>query len=69
MKIAEVEISPCIVAKAKWALGLTEKKPINKKTCSQEYWNGIIDHLANLHNLDTKLKDQVKAMTSLFRQK
>ena len=41
-KGTRIQISPCIAAKAKFALNLTKKKPSNIKTCSHEYlkcWN------------------------------
>ncbi len=45
VKINGIEQSPCIVAKAKFALGLTTHHPTNKKTCSIEYWNKIVNYL------------------------
>lgn len=40
------QISPCIVAKAKYALNIKTKKPGNKKSCSYEYWCRVIDTLS-----------------------
>ena len=35
------EISPCIIAQVRFALGITHKKPKNNKTCSENYWNEV----------------------------
>lgn len=50
------ELSPCIVSKAKYALGLKSTKPANSKTCSPEYWEKVIDVLAKSSPLK---KDQI----------
>lgn len=47
------ELSPCIVSKAKYALGLKSIKPTNNKICSLEYWERVINTLAK-SNLLTK---------------
>jgi hypothetical protein len=63
------EIAPCIVAKAKYALGVTTNKPANKKPCSQTYWNEVVLYIGN-----TKNKSQIEIVnaikrTDLFRYK
>ena len=55
-----VQISPCIVAKARFELGLTIKIPENKKQCSYKYWCRVIDNLSLKHNLSVVLVDQAK---------
>ena len=52
------ELSPCIVSKAKYALGLKSIKPTNNKTCSLEYWEKVINTLAKSNSLK---KDQIAA--------
>lgn len=53
-----VQISPCIIAKARFELGLTNKISKNKKPCSFKYWSRVIDNLAIKHNLSVVLVDQ-----------
>ena len=53
-------ISPCIAAKAKFALNLTEKKPGNNKTCSYEYWCNVIETFSTPKNLSGKTTEEAK---------
>lgn len=39
------QLSPCIAAKGRYALGLKNRKPHNNKTCSKEYWIKTINAL------------------------
>jgi hypothetical protein len=39
------QISPCIAAKARYALDNQRNQPANQKRCSQIYWNKVIDTL------------------------
>lgn len=48
------ELSPCIVSKAKYALGLKSTKPANSKTCSFEYWQKVIAILVKSYALNKK---------------
>jgi hypothetical protein len=32
------QLAPCIVSKARYALGIKHKKPTNLKECSKDYW-------------------------------
>ena len=54
------QISPCIVAKAKYALNIKTKKPGNKKSCSYEYWCRVIDTLTTSYNISNKISDEAK---------
>ena len=47
----KIQISPCIAAKAKFALNLTKKKPTNIKPCSFQYWRKVIESLSSQNNL------------------
>lgn len=55
---SQKELSPCIVSKAKYALGLKPTRPINNKLCSPEYWERVINILAKSNLLK---KDQIAA--------
>lgn len=48
------EIAPCIVSKVKYALGLKRSKPINYKKCSANYWNEVVEVVAE-HNSVTNV--------------
>lgn len=39
-------LSPCIISKAKYALGLKLKKPLNSKKCSLRYWREVLTILS-----------------------
>jgi len=40
----DVQLSPCIISKAKLALGLKELNgEINSKKCSAKYWKRVVD--------------------------
>ena len=59
-KGTKTQISPCIAAKAKFALNLTDKKPSNTKTCSYDYWCNVIETFAHHNNLADKAAEQAK---------
>jgi len=56
----KTQISPCIAAKAKFALNLTQNKPTNTKTCSYDYWCNVIETFAHQNNLADKTAEQAK---------
>jgi hypothetical protein len=43
------EISPCIIAKVKYKLGVTSKIPKNTKNCSDAYWNEVMSIVARTY--------------------
>jgi len=51
LRINGVEMSPCIVAKAKHALGIATSYKGNNKKWSQGYWNIVVDKLGAEHRL------------------
>mgnify|MGYP003397766903 CR=1 FL=1 len=56
------QISPCIAAKARFALYPNCTKPTNIKRCSQTYWEKVIDTLCeNDPKLNLK-KESAKVM-------
>lgn len=59
-KGTKTQISPCIAAKAKFALILTKKKPSNTKTCSYDYWCNVIETFASQNNLSSKTAEEAK---------
>ena len=46
-----IQISPCILSKAQFALGLKATRPINVKRCSRIYWSRVVDFLCELNNI------------------
>jgi len=59
-KGTKTKISPCIAAKAKFALNLTKKKPDNTKTCSYDYWCDVIETFSSQNNLSGKTAEEAK---------
>lgn len=59
-KGTKTQISPCIAAKAKFALNLTKKKPSNTKTCSYDYWSKVIETFSSQNNLSGKTAEEAK---------
>ena len=59
-KETKTQISPCIAAKAKFALNLTKKKPSNTKTCSYDYWCNVIETFSSQNNLSGKAAEKAK---------
>ena len=60
IKGTKTQISPCIAAKAKFALNLTKKKPSNTKTCSYDYWCKVIETFASQNNLSDNTAEEAK---------
>ena len=65
--ITNVELSPCIVAKARYALGLSNR-PTNSKKCSVDYWNRVINAIL-LQNarVDNVTSDLARGRVDLYR--
>jgi len=59
-KGTKTQISPCIAAKAKFALNLTKKKPSNTKTCSYDYWCDVIETFSSQNNLSGKTAEEAR---------
>ena len=59
-KGTKTQISPCIAAKAKFALNLTKKKPSNIKLCSYDYWCNVIETFSFQKNLSSKTGEEAK---------
>jgi len=56
----KTQISPCITAKAKFALNLTKKKPSNTKICSYDYWCKVIETFSSQNNLSGRILKKPK---------
>jgi hypothetical protein len=52
----KTQISPCIVSKAKFALGLKKDIPKNTKRCSNEYWKRAVKSVSKKYSLNDELK-------------
>ena len=59
-KGTKTQISPCIAAKAKFALKLAKKKPANTKKCSFDYWCKVIETFSYHNNLANKITEEAK---------
>lgn len=59
-KGTKTQISPCIAAKAKFALNLTEKNPVNTKPCSYDYWCKVIETFSSQKNLSAKAAEEAE---------
>ena len=59
-KGTKTQISPCIAAKAKFALNLKKKKPSNTKTCSYNYWCNVIETFYSQNNLSSETAEEAK---------
>ena len=55
----KTQISPCIAAKAKFALNLTQAKLT--KTCSYDYWSKVIETLSSQKKLQNKTTKEAKS--------
>ena len=67
-KINEKQISPCITAKARYALGITTIKSSNKKTCSKDYWAVVVTALGKDHNISQGVINQAIAKVELYER-
>ncbi len=54
MMIEGKKISTCIVAKAKYALLLTGRKPSNTESCSREYWIKVVTCIGQQRNYQSE---------------
>jgi hypothetical protein len=46
-----IQISPCILSKVRFALGMKIMRPENDKRCSQIYWSRVVDFLCVSNNI------------------
>ncbi len=59
-KDTKTQISPCIAAKVKFALNLSQNKPSNIKKCSYNYWCKAIETFTSQNNLTDKTVEEAK---------
>ena len=60
------QIAPCIAAKARFALGITLRKPSNVKPCSENYWQRAIDTLCAIENRHEHKQNAYKKFKQLI---
>jgi hypothetical protein len=56
------------MSKVKFALGLKSEIPINKKQCSQEYWNKVVSYFGNLEGCTEEQIQKAKNRKDLFKR-
>ena len=62
------EISPCIVSKARYELGLKYQKPNNKNKCSESYWKRAVETVAKTNDIKTeKITKAVNNFKLIFK--
>jgi len=67
---SEKQIAPCIISKARFALGAKTTKSTNQKRCSQHYWNKVIDTLCeNEPSLNPKRESAKEMYNQLIPHK
>ena len=59
------QISPCIITKARYALGVTNRIPTNQKKCSLNYWEEVVEIIGTSYNI--KLLTITRAKGQYFR--
>jgi hypothetical protein len=68
-KGTKTQISPCIAAKAKFALELSHKEPSNIKTCSYNYWCAVIESLSKENKLTATIVENAKNQFKILIKK
>lgn len=56
-------ISPCIITKVRFALGLTRIRPKNNKRCSKNYWDDVVEIVGTYSHSSLK---EIKVTKGLF---
>jgi hypothetical protein len=56
----DIQIRPCIVSKAKFALDLKNNSPLQnvRQRCSQDYWRMTIDTICFLNGITDRTRRQ-----------
>ncbi len=57
------QLSPCICAKVRYALGVKNILPSNDKKCSQAYWDNVVDDLSKRYG---KTSQQTQAAKNKY---
>jgi hypothetical protein len=60
------QISPCIAAKARFALNNKRNEPKNEKRCSKDYWKNVIETLCKNDPSLEQNKEKAKDMYNLL---
>lgn len=61
-----IKLAPCIVARAKYHLGIPNRYNYNTKPCSNRYWNRVIDVLIETHNVSGGKTMRARRMKDRF---
>jgi hypothetical protein len=56
------QLSPCIIAKVRYALGINNTLPKNKKTCSVDYWKKVVKRITELEKPNATEEEIKKAL-------
>lgn len=64
-KNSDKQIAPCVISKARFALGAKTNKPTNQKRCSKIYWDNAIDTLCEI---DPKLNPNKQNAKEMYNQ-
>ncbi|GEM_PF-1230882 len=67
----KTQISPCIVSKVRFALGLKKDEPTNNKICSNEYWHKAVNSVSKQYavNDDAKIKNALNLFSKIVKRK
>lgn len=60
--------SPCIISKAKYALGLKKARPTNQKVCSQEYYIEVVTALGKYYKVPKEKIEKAKKSRIYLQQ-
>lgn len=60
------ELAPCIVCKAKYALRISLRIPLNTRKCSQEYWNKVVTRLLKDYSVPSSVESYVRNNMGVF---
>ena len=52
-----VQLSPCIVSKARIALGISNRTKINNKKCTAYYWRHTLMAVGGRYNISSSIID------------
>jgi len=56
------QLSPCIIAKVRYALGIKKARPKNIKPCSLDYWKRVVERIAELEKPNATAEEIKKAL-------
>jgi hypothetical protein len=54
----QIQISPCILSKVRFALDLKNTRPASNKRCSRDYWISVINTLCFSYGIKNRTRRQ-----------